>query len=307
MEDDGVMGTDAFDEFLGVLAGVLEDAVVDGEEVARRVGLSRFHLDRVVAAAAGEPPARMRRRVLLERAAYRLLTTTWSILDVAVEAGYGTHESFTRAFSRAYGVAPAMWRRQPTRLQVGSPGGVHFHPPAGIRVPAREKVSSMDVLTRMVEHHVWLAGELMTRAATLPDDRLDAPIELSVEGVDDDPTVRRLLARLVIQLEMWTAAIAGRPYEFPSADQPSISELTNRLAVAGPEFLDQVRTVCAEGRLDELIVCPGEPVEIYTFGAVIAHVLTFAAHRRTLLTGALTDGGFTDLDSGDPIRWLSAR
>lgn len=299
------MGTDAFDEFLGVLAGALENAVADGEELARRVGLSRFHLDRVVAAAAGEPPGRMRRRVLLERAAYRLLTTTWSILDVAVEAGYGTHESFTRAFSRAYGVAPAAWRRQPTRLQIGPPGGVHFHPPAGIRVPAKEKVTSMDVLTRMVEHHVWLAGELMTRAATLPADRLDAPIELSVEGVDDDPTVRRLLARLVIQLEMWTAAIAGRPYDFSTQERPSIGQLQERLAVAGPEFLDQVRTVCADGRLDELIVCPGETVEIYTFGAVIAHVLTFAAHRRTLLTGALADEGFPNLDNGDPIHWLT--
>ncbi len=299
------MGSDTFDEFLGVLAEALDEGAVDGAELARRVGLSRFHLDRVVAAAAGEPPARLRRRVLLERAGYRLLTTTASILDVAVEAGYGTHESFTRAFSRAYGVAPAAWRHQPTRLQLGAPTGVHFHPPAGIRVPAKEKVSSMDILTRMVEHHVWLVGELMTRAATLPTDRLDAPIELSVEGVDNDPTVRRLLGRLVTQLEMWTAAIAGRPYEFGSEEQPSLTELRDRLTVAGPEFLAQVRTVCDDGRLDELIVCPGESVEIYTFGAVIAHVLTFAAHRRTLLAGALADEGFTDLDSGDPIRWLT--
>ena len=301
------MGIDAFDGFLGVLAGALDEGGVDGAELARRVRLSRYHLDRVVAAAAGEPPARMRRRVLLERAAYRLLTTTSSILDVAIEAGYATHESFTRAFSRAYGVAPAAWRRQPTRLPLGAPTGVHFHPPAGIRVPAKEKVSSMDILTRMVEHHVWLVGELMTRAATLPADRLDAPIELSVEGVDDDPTVRRLLGRLVTQLEMWSAAIAGRPYGFSSEEQPSVIELRNRLAVAGPEFLAQVRAVSDEGRLDELIVCPGESVEIYTFGAVIAHVLTFAAHRRTLIAGALADEGFTDLDSGDPIRWLSTR
>lgn len=103
----------------------------------------------------------------------------------------------------------------------------------------------------------------------------------------------------------WPTRGWSRPYEFGSEEQPSITELRNRLAVAGPEFLEQVRTVCAEGRLDELIVCPGESVEIYTFGAVIAHVLTFAAHRRTVVAGALADEGFTDLDSGDPIRWLS--
>lgn len=35
---------------------------------------------------------------------------------------------------------------------------VHFQPPAGLRLPARRKVRGMDVLVRMVEHHVWLAS-----------------------------------------------------------------------------------------------------------------------------------------------------
>ncbi|GAB2656146.1 hypothetical protein GCM10009743_35930 [Kribbella swartbergensis] len=37
------MGSDAFDEFLGVLVGALDDAGVNGGELARRVDLSRFH------------------------------------------------------------------------------------------------------------------------------------------------------------------------------------------------------------------------------------------------------------------------
>ena len=64
-------------------------------------------------------------------------------------------------------------------------------------------------------------------------------------------------------------------------------------------------TCCHQGRLDELIACPGESVEVYTNGAMITHVLTFAAHRRTLVAGALHDAGFTDLDGGDPIRWIT--
>ena len=65
--------------------------------------LSRFHFDRLVAAATGEPPATLRRRVLLERAAYRLVTTDRDVLDIAVEAGYASNEAFTRAFTRAFG------------------------------------------------------------------------------------------------------------------------------------------------------------------------------------------------------------
>jgi AraC family transcriptional regulator len=37
--------------------------------------MSRFHCARVGRGVAGETPARLRRRILLERAAYRLLTT----------------------------------------------------------------------------------------------------------------------------------------------------------------------------------------------------------------------------------------
>jgi AraC family transcriptional regulator len=54
--------------------------------------------------------------------------------------------------------------------------------------------------------------------------------------------------------------------------------------------------VTEEGRLDETFVdalC--EPPEMFTYGGMIAHVLTFAAHRRTLVVGALSDAGITDL------------
>ena len=42
-----------------------------------------------------------------------------------------------------------------------------------------------------------------------------------------------------------------------------------------------------------------------TAGAMIAHVITFASYRRTLVAGALHDAGCDDLDSGDPIRWIT--
>jgi hypothetical protein len=38
---------------------------------------------------------------------------------------------------------------------------------------------------------------------------------------------------------------------------------------------------------------------------MIAHVLTFAAHRRTLVVGALHSAGITDLGAGDPMRWVA--
>ena len=62
----------------------------------------------------------------------------------------------------------------------------------------------------------------------------------------------------------------------------------------------------SEGRLDETFVdAHCTPPEVYTYGGLIAHVLTFAAHRRTLVVGALTSAGVDDLGYGDPRKWVA--
>lgn len=300
--------TDTFARFVDVLAVTLDDHEASGEALASRLHLSRFHFDRLVSAAAGEPPAALRRRVLLERAAYRLITTDHDVLQVALDAGYSSHEAFTRAFGRAYGQAPSRWRRQPTRFQIEAPSKVHFNPPGGLHVPAHRKVTAMDLLTRMVEHHVWLVGEMLTRADGLADGVLDSRVEISVDGIDSEPTLRSLLSRLVGQLAMWDAATHDQPYDFDVEQGESVSHMRARLARSGPAFLTQVHAIVDEGRLDETFVdaiC--DPPEVFTYGGMIAHVLTFAAHRRTLVCGALSDAGVTDLGAGDPMRWVAER
>lgn len=301
----GPMTTDVFAAFVSVLADTLDEHEATAAELAARVRLSRSHLDRMVAAAAGERPGQLRRRILLERAAYRMLTGNGNILDVAIDAGYSSHEAFTRAFGRAYGVPPAEWRGRPDRIRLDAPSGIHFHPPNGLRVPARDEVSSMDLIRSMVDHHVWLLGQMLQQAARLRDEQLDDPIEISVEGIDADPTLRSLLSRLVGQLGMWHANLAGQEYDFAVEQGESVQSMRRRLDEVGPAFAGEVGELCTSNRLDELIVCPGENVEVYTAGGMIAHVLTFASYRRTLVAGALHDAGCDDLDSGDPIRWIS--
>jgi hypothetical protein len=158
----------------------------------------------------------------------------------------------------------------------------------------------------MVEHHVWLVGEMLDRAEGLDDETLDAPVEISVEGIDCDPTLRSLLSRLVGQLAMWDAAVDDRPYDFEVEKGESVAGMRARLAEAGPAFLSQVRAIVDEGRLDETFVdAVCDPPEVFTYSGMIAHVLTFAAHRRTLVCGALIDAGVNDLGAGDPMRWVA--
>jgi AraC family transcriptional regulator len=298
---------DTFRRFVAVLADAMDDHDADGEALASRLHLSRFHADRLVRAASGESPAALRRRVLLERAAYRLATSDHDVLRVAVEAGYSSNEAFTRAFSRAFGRPPSRWRaEQPASYRLDAPSQVHFVPPGSLRLPAHRKVTAMELLTRMVEHHVWLVGELVDRCARLTPEQLDAPVEISVDGVDDDPTVRSLLARLVGQMAMWDASMHDRPYDIDQERSWDRAEIRTRLTAIGPVFLDQVREIAADGRLDETFVdTTCEPPETFTYGGMVAHVLTFAAHRRVLVLGALSDAGITDLGAGDPMHWVA--
>lgn len=300
------VATDTFTAFVDVLAEALDDHEATAEELAGRLYLSRFHLDRVISAVAGEPPRRFRRRILLERAAYRLLSTDRSVLDIAVEAGYGSHEAFTRAFTKAYGAPPAAWRRQPKAIRIEAPSGVHFHPPGSIRLPTRQKVSSMDLMTRMVEHHIWLTGEILRCAERVTDAQLDESIVINVDDDPDPSTLRRLLSRLIGQMGMWNAALENREYDWSVEENESLSSMRERLAVEGPTFLTQVRDVVESGRLDDTFVdalC--QPAEVFSYGGMVAHVLTFAAHRRTLAVLALDKYGVTDLGWGDPMRWVA--
>jgi AraC family transcriptional regulator len=297
---------DHFKTFVeAVTAGL--DAPARTAELAARIHLSRSQLDRVVRATGGEAPARLRRRVLLERAAFRLLERKLGVLEVALEAGYGSHEAFTRAFRRAYGDAPSVWRGRPTPIRLSAPNGVHFHPSGGLRLPAEKEATSMDLIVTMTEHHIWHVGELVQRATRLDDARLDVPIELSVESIDDDPTLRSVLSRLVDQMEIWNHAVANLPYDFAPKRGESIDSMRERLAEAGPAFLERVRDVCESGHLDETFVdsTTGSPL-FFTYGGMIAHVLTYAAYRRTLVSGALHAAGVSDLED-DPLAWAPVR
>lgn len=299
--------TDTFADFVDHLATALRDdeaGGLSGEEVAGRLHFSRFHFDRMIKSVAGEAPAAFRRRILLERAAYRMVTTRAPLIDIAVEAGYGSHEAFTRAFTRAYGENPAAWRREPGQIRISAPSDVHFHPPGSIRLPARDKVTAMDLLTKMVEHHIWLTGEMVRVAERLTPQQLDQAIEVDV---DDDPqTIRSLLSRLIGQMGMWNAAMADRDYDWSVEEHESLSSMRERLAVEAPTYLRHVTDVVTGDRLDETFVdalC--EPAQVFTYGGMIAHVLTFAAHRRTLVALAFKTHGVDELGWGDPMMWVA--
>ncbi|SPP93623.1 AraC family transcriptional regulator [Bradyrhizobium vignae] len=76
------------------------------DEIAEIAGVSRFHLVRAFAAAVGLPVMRYVRARRLTQAARSLAKGTPDILSLALEADYGSHEAFTRAFRDQFGTTP---------------------------------------------------------------------------------------------------------------------------------------------------------------------------------------------------------
>jgi AraC family transcriptional regulator len=78
--------------------------------LSRKAGLSPFHLQRRFKAAIGETPKAYTSRLRLERGAFRLLVHDSNVLDIALECGFQSHETFLRAFRRRFGRAPSDYR-----------------------------------------------------------------------------------------------------------------------------------------------------------------------------------------------------
>lgn len=76
------------------------------DEIAAISGVSRFHIVRAFAAATGRPVMRYVRARRLSEAARSLANGAPDILSLALEADYGSHEAFTRAFRDQFGVTP---------------------------------------------------------------------------------------------------------------------------------------------------------------------------------------------------------
>jgi AraC family transcriptional regulator len=110
------------------------DEALELDTLARHACLSPFHFHRVFRGMTGEAPMEMVRRLRMERAAWRLKQTDWSVSKIAFDTGFETHEAFSRAFRASYGTAPSDYRRRKhPRTDIMALCGIHFRD--GERVP----------------------------------------------------------------------------------------------------------------------------------------------------------------------------
>ncbi len=81
------------------------------DELAREVALSRSALAERFVDMIGEPPMQYLTRWRLALAARALRTSFDPIAHIAERSGYESEAAFTRAFKRAFGMPPSVWRK----------------------------------------------------------------------------------------------------------------------------------------------------------------------------------------------------
>jgi uncharacterized damage-inducible protein DinB len=253
----------------------------------------------------------MRRRLLLERAAWQLSRTHLSVTDIGLHANYQSLEAFSRAFRKAFRVSPSIYRRMgATFTHLHATNGIHHH--SG-KDDTKGASQSMDLYDIFAGQESWHTRRLLDFAKTLNDEQLDRPLKNPVRVFPwdgPDQSLRQILERMVQTKEAWAAALTGgswSPTDSASPADQTPSSILERLDKADAKFHGVLTEVRNRSAWDDTFVdalC--EPPETFTFGGMFAHVITFNAHRRMLAMDAMRSLGVRVEGFGCPSEYLAS-
>src|ERR1700680_759346 len=230
-------GQDTADRLSAIVVNSL-DTQAKTQDLARQAYQSRTQFHRLFRRVVEETPGAMRRRLLLERAAYQLAHTEMSVTDVALDANYGSLEAFTRAFRKAFGISPSLYRRlRDPHFHLPAPNKIHFFAPGSSTKGGRD----MDLFDRFAGNDSWHTLRLLEYAGTLTEEQLDLPVPTVIELLpwrEANKTLRQLLENIIFTKEVWTAALSGADMDMngPPKSQRSPQALLQRLEKTDAEL-----------------------------------------------------------------------
>src|ERR1700692_550659 len=87
------------------------DRPVKLEELAKVACFSKFHFHRIFGAVSGEALNHFTNRLRLEKAARLLRYSGQSLTDIALDCGFSSSATFSRAFRSGYDTSPSQFRK----------------------------------------------------------------------------------------------------------------------------------------------------------------------------------------------------
>lgn len=93
-------------------------------DLSKSAGYSPFHCARLFKEFVGKSPFDYIRTLRLTRAALKLRDEKVKVIDVALDFVFDSHEGFTRAFSKEFGVTPHKYSKNPTPIYLFMPNSI---------------------------------------------------------------------------------------------------------------------------------------------------------------------------------------
>ncbi|MBV8818446.1 MAG: helix-turn-helix domain-containing protein [Acidobacteriaceae bacterium] len=287
------------------------DGEGDANGLARNAYRSRTQFYRLFRAMVEETPVAMRRRLLLEKAAWQLSRTDLSVTDIGLNAGYGSLEAFAHAFRKAFGVSPSLYRRMgATYTHLHTVNGIHHHLGKDDTKGAGRFMDLFDIFSGQES---WHTRRLLDLAKTLNDEQLDRPLKNQIHVFPwdgPDQSLRQLLDRMVQTKEAWAAALTGGSaplFDNAPPEDRTPSAMQARLETADRAFHGVLTDVHSRSAWEDTFVdalC--DPPESFTFGGMFAHVITFNAYRRMVAIDVLRGLGVKVEGVGCPMEYLES-
>lgn len=118
-------------------------------QLAKAAGYSQWHTARIFKELLNKTPFEYLRALRLSKAAMLLRDRQPRIIDVAFDFVFGSHEGFTRAFTRQFGVSPKSYSKRPMPIQLFMPHRIRDYyltlQKGERKMPAKEKTKTVFV------------------------------------------------------------------------------------------------------------------------------------------------------------------
>jgi len=278
-----------------------DGATGSGEVMAGRAFLSRYHFQRVAKNALGETPGAMRRRLLLERAAFDLRSTPKPVREVGLEAGYESLGGFSRAFRQLFGSSPSAYRRSARAIRwLPGNSGVHYDSQTREAVCYLPGGKNMDLMDRLFESDYTSKRRIFACARLLSDAQLDAPLAFRhnlMRFCEPARTLRESLSHIAGEgwVDMMFDRVGWQPEDpgyrhITGISVGAMSERFEGFSKARDAFVRKVRD---ENLWDQEWVDDAcDPPETFAIGRVIEETLTGQIANRLMLERMLEQMGF---------------
>lgn len=163
-------------------------------EIAQACDVSRYHLAHAFGAATGRSVMDYARGRRLTEAARALADGAPDILAVALDAGYGSHEAFSRAFRAQFGVTPEALRRVASLDGIAMVEAMHLPTPGWGALEPPEIITAGPSLFVGLSQRVTFGApqtiaahwqRFMANYDAIPDKAQPIPVGIATD-VDDD-------------------------------------------------------------------------------------------------------------------------